>query len=246
MTDPCWDKIGPPAGLVPTMRLLLVEDNARLAALVGEGLEKQGFAVDWYETVDGAEHAQTVAHYDLLLVDLGLPDGDGLDLIRAMRRRRNSTPILVLTARGGLDDRVAGLDAGADDYLVKPFQIPELAARCRALLRRPGNALDAVLTAGDIVLVPAERTIRVSGQAIEATPREVALLEQLLRRSGHVVAKPALENALYSMDAEVTPNALEATVSRLRKRLAAAASDVQIKTVHGVGYALFAPRPANE
>jgi len=246
MTDFNRDALGPPAGLVATMRLLLVEDNARLAALVSDGLEQQGFAIDRYESIDGAEHAQTIAQYDLLLVDLGLPDGDGLDLIRAMRRRGNSTPILVLTARGGLDDRVAGLDAGADDYLVKPFQIPELAARCRALLRRPGNALDSVLTAGNIVLVTAERTIRVNGQAIEATPREVALLELLLRRSGHVVAKPALENALYSMEAEVTPNALEAIVSRLRKRLAAAASNVQIKTVHGVGYALFAPPAADE
>ncbi|MGE4302525.1 MAG: response regulator [Novosphingobium sp.] len=240
------DELGPPAGLVATMRLLLVEDNARLAALVSDGLEQQGFAVDWYESIDGAEHAQTIAQYDLLLIDLGLPDGDGLDLIRAMRRRRNSTPILVLTARGGLDDRVAGLDAGADDYLVKPFQIPELAARCRALLRRPGNALASVLTAGNIVLVTAERTIRVNGQAIEATPREVALLELLLRRSGHVVAKPALENALYSMEAEVTPNALEAIVSRLRKRLAAATANAQIKTVHGVGYALFAPPTTDE
>ncbi|CAN5298024.1 response regulator transcription factor [soil metagenome] len=240
------DDNGPPAGLAPTMRLLLVEDNARLAALVSDGLDEQGFAVDWYETVDGAEHAQTLAHYDLLLVDLGLPDGDGLDLIRAMRRRRNSTPILVLTARAGLDDRVAGLDAGADDYLVKPFQIPELAARCRALLRRPGNALDTVLTAGNVALIPSERAIRASGRTMETPPREVALLEQLLRRSGHVVAKSALENALYSMDAEVTPNALEATVSRLRKRLKTAAADIQIKTVHGVGYALFAPRSTHE
>lgn len=237
---------GAPARPAPIMRLLLVEDNARLAALVSEGLDKQGFAVDWSDTIDSAEHAQTVARYDLLLVDLGLPDGDGLDLIRAMRRRRDSTPILVLTARGGLDDRVAGLDAGADDYLVKPFQIPELAARCRALLRRPGTALDTVLTAGNVALVPSERAVLVGGNPMEAPPREVALLEELLRRSGHVVAKPALENALYSMGAEVTPNALEATVSRLRKRLVAADADVRVKTVHGVGYALLAPRLNNE
>lgn len=181
----------------------------------------------------------------MLLVDLGLPDRDGLDLVRAMRRRRNMTPILVLTARGGLDDRVLGLDAGADDYLVKPFQIPELAARCRALLRRPGNAMDTVLTAGNVALDPSARAVLVAGVTVDATPREVALLENLLRRADHVVAKQALESALYSMDAEVTPNALEATVSRLRKRLAAAAADVQIKTVYGIGYALFAPRPAN-
>ena len=150
-------------------------------------------------------------------------------------------PILILTARGGLDDRVLGLDAGADDYLVKPFQIPELAARCRALLRRPGASLGTELTVGNVVLHSAERSVKVSGQPIEATPREVDLLECLLRRAGHVVAKPALEGALYSMDAEVTPNALEACVSRLRKRLASGGADVQIRTVHGVGYALFAP-----
>lgn len=121
------------------MRLLLIEYNVRLGSLVRDGLIPQGFAVDWVETVEDAELAMKVATYDLLLVDLGLPDGDGLDIVRRSRRDKNATPILVLTARGGLDDRVTGLDAGADDYLVKPFQIPELAARCRALLRRPGR-----------------------------------------------------------------------------------------------------------
>jgi len=223
------------------MRLLLVEDNARLASLIREGLDRQGFAVDWCETVDGAEHALTINDYDLMLLDLGLPDGDGLDLIRSLRRRNESLPILVLTARGGLDDRVMGLDAGADDYLVKPFQTPELAARCRALLRRPGASLGTQLTSGNVVLDSAERSVTINGVTIVATPREVDLLECLLRRAGHVIAKPALESALYSMDAEVTPNALEACVSRLRKRITAAGGDVQIRTVHGVGYALFAP-----
>jgi DNA-binding response OmpR family regulator len=227
------------------MRLLLVEDNARLASLIREGLDRQGFAVDWCETVDGAEHALRINDYDLMLLDLGLPDGDGLDLVRGLRRRRDVMPILILTARGGLDDRVSGLDAGADDYLIKPFQIPELAARCRALLRRPGASLGTHLTVGNVVLDSAERSVTVAGAAIDATPREVALLECLLRRAGHVVAKPALEGALYSMDAEVTPNALEACVSRLRKRLASAVADVQIRTVHGVGYALFAPVAAD-
>lgn len=223
------------------MRILLVEDNARLAGLIRDGLDRQGFAVDWCETVEGAENAREISDYDLLLLDLGLPDGDGLDLVRTMRRRQSMTPVLVLTARGGLDDRVLGLDAGADDYLVKPFQIAELAARCRALLRRPGRTLNTILQGGNVVLDPAERTLRVGNKMVEATPREVNLLEHLLRRLGHVVAKPALESALYSMDAEVTPNALEAAISRLRKRLSIAAADVQIKTIHGVGYALFAP-----
>lgn len=223
------------------MRLLLVEDNARLASLIREGLDRQGFAVDWCETIDGADHALKIGGYDLMLLDLGLPDGEGLDLVRRLRRRRDTMPILIVTARGGLDDRVLGLDAGADDYLVKPFQIPELAARCRALLRRPGASLGTELSAGNIILNSAERSVAVSGLSVDATPREVDLLECLLRRAGHVVAKSALESALYSMDAEVTPNALEACVSRLRKRLTAAEADVQIRTVHGVGYALFAP-----
>ncbi|OYU15738.1 MAG: DNA-binding response regulator [Alphaproteobacteria bacterium PA4] len=223
------------------MRLLLVEDNPRLAGLIRDGLRGQGFAVDGCTGLADAEAALQVNSYDLLLLDLGLPDGDGLALLRAIRRRRDTTPILVITARGGLDDRVSGLDAGADDYLVKPFQIPELAARCRALLRRPGAALGTVLIGGNVALDTAAREVLVAGCTVETPPREVDLLEHLLRRAGHVVAKASLENALYAMDAEVTPNALEAVVSRLRKRLAATAANVTIRTVHGVGYALFTP-----
>lgn len=225
------------------MRLLLIEDNPRLAGLIRDGLQGQGFAVDWCGTIAGAETALKVNAYDLLLLDLGLPDGDGLELLRSIRRGKDTTPILILTARGGLDDRVSGLDAGADDYLVKPFQIPELAARCRALMRRPGAALGTILTCGNVGLDTAERSVTVDARPVETPPREVDLLEHLLRRGGHVVAKAALENSLYAMDAEVTPNALEAVVSRLRKRLAAANANVLVKTVHGVGYALVAPAP---
>ncbi|KAB7643873.1 response regulator transcription factor [Polymorphobacter fuscus] len=227
------------------MRLLLVEDNARLAALVRDGLSAQGFVVDWAASLAGAEAALAGSTYDLLLLDLGLPDGDGLALLRSVRQRRDRTPILVLTARGGLDDRVCGLDAGADDYLVKPFQIPELAARCRALLRRPGAVLGTSLGCGNVALDTATRAVTVAGAPVDASPREVGVLEALLRRSGHVVAKAALENALYTLDADVTANALEAAVSRLRKRLAAGDADVTIRTVHGVGYALLAPAAAD-
>lgn len=225
------------------MRLLLVEDNPRLAGLIRDGLQGQGFAVDWCGTIAGAQAALQVNDYDVMLLDLGLPDGDGLDLLRTVRRGKDTTPILILTARGGLDDRVTGLDAGADDYLIKPFQIPELAARCRALMRRPGAALGTILACGNVMLDTAERRMTIGAGQIEAPPREVDLLEHLLRRRGHVVAKAALENSLYAMDAEVTPNALEAVVSRLRKRLAAANANVTIRTVHGVGYALLAPSP---
>lgn len=222
------------------MSLLLIEDNERLACLIREGLDRHGFTTDRIDTVAGAKGAIIDHQYDLILLDLGLPDGDGLSIIRTMRRRNDMTPILILTARSGLDERVLGLDAGADDYLVKPFQILELAARCRAILRRPSNAFATTLDAGNVRLNPAERTVSVDGQALKTTaPREVDLLEQLMRRAGHVIPKPVLENALYAMDAEVTPNALEASVSRLRKRLVGAGATVQLKTIHGVGYALF-------
>lgn len=221
------------------MHLMLTEDNIRLAALIREGLIEHGFVVDCYETVEASKAAVKFNRFDLVILDLGLPDGDGISIIKAMRAQKDMTPILVLTARSGLDDRVLGLDVGADDYLVKPFQILELAARCRALLRRPGNAFDTLLDAGNVRVNPAERTVLVDEQVIELAPREVDLLEQLVRRTGRVITKSALENALYSMDAEVTPNALEASVSRLRKRLTNAAATVHVKTIHGVGYALF-------
>lgn len=221
------------------MRLLLIEDNERLASLIREGLGRHGFTIDSYRTVAGAKHALAAQRYDMMLLDLGLPDGDGLGIITSMRRRNDMTPILVLTARSGLDDRVLGLDAGADDYLVKPFQILELAARCRAILRRPSDGFTTTLDAGNVTLNPAERTVCVNGETLATAPREVDLLEQLMRRTGHVITKPVLENALYSIDTEVTPNALEASVSRLRKRLVGASATVQLKTIHGVGYALF-------
>lgn len=220
------------------MRLLLVEDNSRLAELMVEGLARNGFVVDWRETLEeGAEIAGLIT-YDLLLLDLGLPDGDGLDLVRRLRRRQDATPVLILTARGGLNDRVLGLDVGADDYLVKPFEMAELAARCRALLRRPGACLGLQLQEGNLALDTVSRSVTVGGQPVAIPPRELALLEQLLRRAGQVVPKSVLEDQLYAMDAEVTPNALEAAASRLRKRLAGAGADVVLRTAHGVGYAL--------
>lgn len=227
------------------MRLLLVEDHATLGELMYAGLHREGLAVDWRRSFRHGSEALAAASYDLVLLDLGLPDGDGLDLIRQMRRSGDATPVLILTARGELGDRVAGLDLGADDYLVKPFDIAELAARCRALLRRPGGRLSVVLEHGNVALDTATRTVTVRRQPMAATPREVALLEQLLRRAGQVVPRSSLEDHLYAMDAAVTPNALEAAVCRLRKRLAGSGADTTLRTVHGVGYALLAPKPAD-
>jgi two-component system OmpR family response regulator len=221
------------------MRLLLVEDNARLSGLVIRALEAEGFAVDAADTLRAAEELLELVTYDLIIVDLGLPDGDGLTLIKAVRARSDSTPILIITARGGLDDRITGLDLGADDYLVKPFATEELAARCRALLRRPGGALGTILTAGNLSLDCNAREARVDSMRIDLPPRELSLLELLLRRAGQVVPRSNLENGLYSMGEDVSPNALEAAVSRLRRRLAAAGSDVALHTAHGIGYALM-------
>jgi DNA-binding response OmpR family regulator len=221
------------------MRLLLIEDNAQLGGLIVEGLAKDGFVVDWRASLEDGLEARGLAPYDLILLDLGLPDGDGLDLVRKLRRGRDNIPILILTARSGLGERIAGLDVGADDYLVKPFDIAELAARCRALLRRPGSCLGVVLQAGNVALDTASRSLEVAGIPVVMSRRELALLEHLLRRAGQVVAKSQLEDQLYAMDAEVTPNALEVAVSRLRKRLAAAHADLTLRTAHGVGYALM-------
>jgi DNA-binding response OmpR family regulator len=221
------------------MRLLLVEDNPQLAELVQEGLTRQGFVIDRCGSLKEAIAARGAASYDLMLLDLGLPDGDGMSLVRELRKGNDSIPILILTARGGLNDRLIGLDGGADDYLVKPFEIAELAARCRALLRRPGASLGVVLQLGNVALDTTTRTVTVNEQRIEIPPREVALLEQLLRRAEQVVRRNQLEESLYSFGEEVTPNALESAVSRLRKRLTAADANLLVRTAHGIGYAIF-------
>ena len=221
------------------MRLLLVEDNPQLAQLVQDGLCAQGFVIDRCGSLKEALATRSAATYDLILLDLGLPDGDGMNLVRKLRQANDSIPILILTARGGLNDRLTGLDGGADDYLVKPFEIAELAARCRALLRRPGASLGVVLQLGNVALDTTTRTVTVNEQRIDVPPREVALLEQLLRRAEQVVRRSQLEESLYSFGEDVTPNALESAVSRLRRRLAAAEAKVIVRTAHGIGYALF-------
>ena len=212
---------------VGTMKGLLRDAHARIAVALDAG---------------GIRHLPADSGFFVLL-DLHLPRLSGLDVLARLRARRNRVPVLVVTARDRVDERVRALDAGADDYLIKPFQLAELAARCRALLRRPGNAFSTILEAGNVTLNSQERSVFVNGKIIETAPREVDLLEQLIRRIGRVIAKPVLESALYALDTEVTPNALEASVSRLRKRLGNATATVQIKTIHGVGYALFETTP---
>jgi DNA-binding response OmpR family regulator len=222
------------------MRLLLAEDNARLSTLIAEGLSEEGFTVERFATLNEAEESAAVTRYDLLLIDLGMPDGDGVDFIRALRRKGDTTPVLVITARDGLGDRVGGLDSGADDYPVKPFEMPELAARCRALLRRPGSSLGTILNVENLAFDSVGREVRISGRVVVVPPRELDLLERLMRRSGHVVSKASLEDGLYALSSDVTPNAVEAAVSRLRRRLASAKANVVLHTAHGIGYMLMA------
>jgi DNA-binding response OmpR family regulator len=228
------------------MRLILIEDNDRVADSIRLALEADGFAVDRFDTLAKARAALASVPYDLILLDRGMPDGEGLGLIAVLRRKKSTTPILVITARDELGDRVHGLDSGADDYLVKPFATAELSARCRALLRRPGAVLGSLLEAGNVSLDTATRAVRVAGTPISMPPREVALLEHLLRHCGRVVPKGAIDASLYALHAEVTPNAIDAALSRLRRRLAGAGADVVIHTAHGIGYMLMRPTAASE
>lgn len=224
------------------MRLLLIEDNERLGGLIREGLKKDGLTVDWHRTLEDGEATLGAAAFDLVLLDLGLPDGDGLDLIRRLRRGSESVPILVLTARGGLGDRITGLDAGADDYLVKPFDLSELSARCRALLRRPTKGFAPVLSIGSLTFDTASRQAAHDGRAIDLSRREAGLLEAMMRRAGAVLTKQLLEEAVYDFNEPVTPNAVEAGISRLRKKLDDAGASGLLHTVRGLGYMMKAKR----
>ncbi|HTH98678.1 MAG TPA: response regulator, partial [Stellaceae bacterium] len=211
-----------------------------LAELVRRGVEKAGFAVDVADRLATAKEFLNLETYDAIILDLALPDGDGLDLLRRLRKGSVSVPVLVLTARDGMDERVKGLDSGADDYLVKPFHLPELVARIRALLRRPGAALGVSLTAANLTLDTAGRKVTVDGETIRVSKRELALLELLLRQQGNVVAHEIVERNLYSFADEIGSNAMQVMIHRLRRKLDEASAGVSIHTVRGIGYMLTA------
>jgi two-component system OmpR family response regulator len=219
------------------MRLLLVEDHPTLAEALAEALERSGFAVDHAADAAGARRFFGATDYDLVVLDIGLPDGSGLSLL-AEWRRKPGPPVLLLTARDRLDDRVEGLDAGADDYIVKPVEVPELIARCRAVLRRPGERTGPCLSVGPLELNTATRNVELHGERLALSRREVAVLEQLMLGGGRVVPRERLEQTIYGFGDEVGPNALEAAVSRLRRALRASTGDVQVITVRGVGWML--------
>jgi two-component system response regulator QseB len=216
------------------MRLLLAEDDAMIGESVSRGLRQDGFAVDWVRDGREAEEALAASVHDLVLLDLGLPRKEGLDLLRAMRRRGDSRPVLIVTARDSVADRVAGLDAGADDYVQKPFELTELAARVRALLRRRDGRASPVVEVGDITLDPAAHEVRVRGDVVAVSAREFALLEALLARPGAVLSRAQLEEKLYGWNEEIGSNAVEVHLHALRRKL----PPNSIRNVRGVGWTI--------
>jgi two-component system response regulator QseB len=222
------------------LKLLLVEDDAMIGAAVQEGLRRSGFTVDWVRDGRAAELALAAERYGMMLLDLGLPKKSGLDLLAEIRRRGESIPVLVLTARDAVSDRVKGLDAGADDYLVKPFDLDELAARIRALARRAAGRAQTVIEHGALVLDPARHEARLKGEPIPLSAREFAVLEALLERPGAVLSRAQLEERLYGWGEEVESNAVEVHIHNLRRKL----GTQRILTVRGVGYRLVSDPPA--
>ena len=220
------------------MRILLVEDHDTLGSAVQEVMQRNRFLADWCCDLDEAEAAMASRSYDLILLDLSLPDGDGLEFLRQVRSARVHTPIIVLTARGGLNDRIAGLDDGADDYLVKPFQLSELVSRVRAVLRRPERLAMEAIRLGRITFHPESGDVTINNEPAVLSRREQQLLIALLRRSGRVCSRTHLEDCLYDQSADVGPNALESSVSRLRAYLSLNDAGVDVRTVRGVGYVL--------
>jgi two-component system response regulator QseB len=214
------------------MRLLLVEDDSMIGESVRKGLQQDGFAVDWVQDGRAAEVALETIPYDTLLLDLGLPRKAGLDVLAALRRRGNPIPVLILTARDAVADRVKGLDAGADDYLVKPFDLEELAARIRALLRRKSGRADPVIQVGNLLLNPATHEASLDGKPVTLSAREFGLILALAERPGVVLSRAQLEEKLYGWDHEVESNTVEVYVHSLRRKLGANL----IRNVRGVGY----------
>ena len=220
------------------MRLLLIEDDPHLSELITKVLGVKGFAVDTCELADEASCALKDGIFDVVILDLGLPDQDGMTVLQEMRQGGNATPVLILTSRDGLKDRVNGLNAGADDYVLKPFEMEELIARIKALLRRPGGALGMTLTAGNVVLDSVSREIRIGGVVADLSRRELSVLEHLMRRLEGMVAKELLAESLYGYAEKGSINSVEVSIHRLRKRLADTGATVKINTLRGVGYLL--------
>lgn len=220
------------------MRVLLVEDELEMAAALSSALKKHGMVVDHVPTIADAEATISAAIHGTVLLDRQLPDGDGLAMIPRLRAKAEGIPIILLTAKGDLADRIAGLDGGADDYLAKPFAVEELLARLRAVLRRQPAVAPDVVTAGRLAFDLTHRQASIAGRPLELPRRELLVLEALMRRLGRTVLRSGLEDAVYNFDDAVQSNALDTHVSRLRRKLAEAEAGVEIHGIRGVGYLL--------
>jgi two-component system, OmpR family, response regulator len=216
------------------MRLLLVEDDSMIGAAAQQGLRGEGYSVDWARDGREANAALRATGYDLVLLDLGLPHGDGLALLREWRARRREMPVVIVTARDSVGDRIAGLDAGADDYLVKPFDLDELSARIRAVMRRRAGRAESTLKVGSLVMDTAGKRVKWKGKEVELSGREYALLEALANRPGGFLTRAQLEERLYGWDEEIASNAVEVHIHALRRKL----DPSLIRTVRGLGYSL--------
>ena len=220
------------------MRVLVVEDDDLVAQAIKQGLMQAGFTVDLTGSAEQAEAFLREENFDLAVIDIGLPKSDGLTLIRQLRLRGETLPVLVLTARGGMEDMVSGLDVGADDYMAKPFRLPELVARIRALIRRSHSVADSCIRHDSLVLDSGRHSATLLGSPLDLTNREWAILETLLLSSPKVVSKDKLIQGIAGWDKEITPNAVEVHVSRLRTKLSP--GNIEIRTVRGIGYRIDA------
>ncbi|HRF06583.1 response regulator transcription factor [Accumulibacter sp.] len=216
------------------MRVLLVEDDPMIGKSVQRGLRQEGSSVDWVRDGQAAELALTTTPYELLLLDLGLPGRSGLEVLARLRRADNDIPVLIITARDAVADRVKGLDSGADDYLVKPFDLDELSARMRALLRRRAGRASPVIEHGDLRMNPATHELSQNGQPVALSAREFALLQALLEKPGVPLSRAKLEERLYGWGEEIESNAVEVYIHSLRRKL----GSERIKNIRGVGYLL--------
>lgn len=214
------------------MRVLVVEDDALLGDAIQAGLKQAGHAVDWMKDGIAADQALATEPYAAVVLDLGLPRLSGIEVLRRLRARHATVPVLILTAQGEVDDRIRGLDAGADDYLVKPFDMGELAARLRALMRRGNGGQGPLLEAAGVVLDPAAHRVVYRGQPVELSPKEFAVLHALLRNAGRVLSRAQIEEQLYAWGEEVESNAVEVHIHHLRRKLVPGL----IETIRGVGY----------